>query len=129
MIKSLLLLAAVAAIVAIGCQKSEETAAAGSPPPAASSVSYAQVQEVFNKNCAGCHGAQRPKEGISLVDYASVTKGGKHGPIVVPGNPSTSLLIQTLRAKDGKPQMPPKGPLPEDQIKLVEDWVQAGAKA
>lgn len=131
------LLIGVAAVFVAGCKSSEgsETAAttppAGTPPlPAGAppAPGYAGVQVFFNTTCAGCHGASNGKAGISLTSYDAVMKGGKEGPIVKPGDPENSLLVQALRGTHGAKQMPPRTPAPEDRIKAVEDWIKDGAK-
>ena len=56
-------------------------------------------------------------------------KGSDDGAIVKPGAPKHSVLVEALRGTGGVRQMPPRsGPLREDQIKLVEAWIAAGAK-
>ena len=121
----------------IGCTAEKEAAAdttspAPSAPPmsmgSARAITYADVQDVFNKNCVKCHGKEKPKEGISLVDYASVMKGGEHGPIVVKGKLKDSVLAQVLRGTNGKKQMPfGMAPLSDEDIFKIEEWIKAGA--
>lgn len=89
---------------------------------------FATLQPVLSK-CTGCHGATNPKGGINLTTQESVMKGGKEGPIVTAGDPDNSVIIQALQGTHGKRQMPPAGKLPDDQIKIVSDWIKAGAKA
>lgn len=116
--------------VVFGCKNGDvaSDSAAGmatSPPPAA--VGFATVQPILNENCIGCHGADHPKAGLTLTSYESVMKGGTEGPVVIAGDKTKSLLIQVLHAADGKPQMPPKGPIAADKISAIEAWVAAGA--
>jgi len=136
--KSTLFLGLSVMVLAVGCATQQEGAApdssSGSPSASTTSttpttVAYADIQAAFDQNCVKCHGATNPKDGVSLVDHASVMKGGEDGPVVVPGDPENSVLIQVLRGSHGKPQMP-KGasPLPEDAIKKVEAWIEEGAK-
>src|SRR5262249_15896803 len=72
-----------------------------------------------------CH--SMPARGsLHLDTYAGIKKGGEDGPVIVPGDPDSSLLIQAIR-RDGDVKMPPKGPLdPADVADLVA-WVKAGA--
>ena len=123
--------------ICIGCSSdsgtaSTTTASSGGSTTSgtASTVAYADVQAIFDKNCVKCHGADNPKAGISLVSHDALLKGGAAGPAVVAGDPDKSLLIQALRGKDGKKQMPVGAPpLAEDDIKKVETWIKDGAKA
>jgi mono/diheme cytochrome c family protein len=121
-----------AVVAVIGCQPTDAAAPESTAPPVKNDApstsadgTFASVQPVLAK-CTGCHGAQ-PKEGVDLRTHDSILKGGEHGPIVVAGDPEASLLIDVLRARNGKKQMPPGSPLPEDQIAAVEAWVKAGA--
>lgn len=116
-------------VAAIGCQSTDEGSSNSvTPPPAAApgGATYATVKPILDK-CAGCHGAQ-PKEGYDVRTYESVMKGGNKGPLVRVGDPAGSLLVQVLKAQ-GKPQMPPAGPLPAEDIAKVEAWIKAGAKS
>jgi len=101
----------------------KSTAAGGG----ATTVSYTKVQEVLTKNCAGCHG-EGGKEGIDLRSYASIMKGGNDGAVVKPGDAKASELVQVLTGAEGHPKMPPSGPLDAGDVKLIEDWINAGAK-
>jgi mono/diheme cytochrome c family protein len=133
--------------VLFGCQKAPETETVSTAPEApktaetpktegttASTASggkagYAAVQELFNTKCVGCHQGAGAKEGIDLTSYEALMKGGEHGPTVKPGDPEGSLLAQSLRGGHGVKRMPMGQPaLAEAQIKLVEDWIKAGAK-
>ena len=46
--------------------------------------------------------------------------------LVIPGNPGQSRLVNMLNAF-GAARMPPDRPLAEADIKLIEEWVLAGA--
>ena len=109
------------ALCGVGC-KDDGAAQAGGQ--------FAEVSAFLGAKCVRCHGAMgKPKAGIDLQTYAAVMKGGSEGPIVIAGNPGDSALIQALRGQSGKKKMPFSGtPLPEDDIKKVEDWIKAGAK-
>src|SRR5688500_4612039 len=133
------LILALSLLLVAGCQKenpggSETTPPSGGNPTTGTAsapdvnitpaVSYSKVQEAFTKNCILCHGDKNPKEGINLTSYAKVMKGGEHGPILTAGDPDNSLIVHVLEKSHGKPQMPPAGPLPPDQIQLVKDWIK-----
>ncbi|RYG31321.1 hypothetical protein EON81_23160 [bacterium] len=108
----------------IGCKGSGEgNADVVSEKPSVPAVAYAQVQPILTSKCAGCHGAVDPKDGVKLTDYAGVVK------IVKPGDPASSKLIQVMKGGEGHKRMPPMGePVPATDIKVVEDWIQGGAK-
>lgn len=46
--------------------------------------------------------------------------------LVIPGNPGQSRVVNMLRAF-GAARMPPDRPLAEADIRLIEDWILAGA--
>lgn len=129
--KKLLPICAAITIVIVGCQSSSEAPAAStttSTNNAAVGSNFAAVQTTFASKCAGCHGDTNPKDGVSMVSYEAIQRGGSHGPILVAGKPEGSVLVDVLRARNGKKQMPPSGPLPEADIAAVEAWIKDGAK-
>lgn len=89
---------------------------------------YANVQKILNAQCIGCHGTYG-KEGVNLTSYASIIKGGAHGPIVKAKDPKGSVLFQVLRGTGGKKIMPPRSKgIPDADLRLIEAWILAGAK-
>ena len=72
-----------------------------------------------------------------IEEYALAAHGGKGGVFlesyddilgyVTPGDPENSMLYKALIA-DGAPQMPPDGPLPDEMIQTVYDWIAQGAQ-
>src|SRR4051812_11062396 len=86
----------------------------------------AHVRPIFKAYCTECHGeAEKPKGGLDLRLRRFVLNGGKSGPVVVPGKPGESPLIEKVRAGD----MPPtKKKLTAAEIDILERWIAAGAK-
>lgn len=86
------------------------------------------IEPIFQSQCASCH-IGRQLGGLSLADYQSLMKGGASGPVVVKGEPGSSLIIQALTGKaDSISQMPlGRSPLPEADIQNISDWIKAGA--
>jgi len=84
-----------------------------------------KIRPLFVENCYACHTDAR-MGGLQLDSREHFLKGGKSGPIAVPGDPDASLLVKALR-HDGKLKMPPTGKLAAGQITAVEAWVKAGA--
>ena len=61
-----------------------------------------------------------------MLDHgAGVIKGGDSGPVIVPGKPDESLLVQSVKYLAY--EMPPAGKLPAEKIQLIEQWVAMGA--
>ncbi len=85
-----------------------------------------KVRPPLAGQCYGCH-AEMNTAGLRLDSRAALLKGGNHGPAIVPGDPEKSILIQVLRHAHESIKMPPKGPLPKDQVEALADWVREGA--
>jgi cytochrome c553 len=99
--------------------------------PFARSADYASdVKPLLEGRCYACHGTKMQMSGLRLDSAAAITRGGKHGPIVVPGNPGASRLIQAVRGAPGLERMPfGQEPLAEADIAKLEAWIAAGAAA
>lgn len=94
-------------------------------PSAPGEVSFSRdILPILQSHCINCHGGQRTSEGLDLKTYEDLMAGSKNGSVVTTGDAARSLFV-TL-AVEGK--MPKRGPkLTPDQIKLLTDWVNAGA--
>jgi WD40 repeat protein len=67
------------------------------------------------------------KGGLDLTTYAALAKGGKHGAVIVAGEPGKSELL--TQVSGAEPSMPKEGdPLAPAEIAMIEQWVKAGAK-
>lgn len=84
-----------------------------------------RIRPLFAEKCYACHREAR-MGGLQLDSREHFLKGGKSGPIAVPGDPDASLIVRALRY-NASPKMPPAGKLAAEQIALVENWVKAGA--
>ena len=89
-----------------------------------------QIQPILEKRCYECHAAKKQKHKLRFDSGAAILKGGKDGPILVPGKPDESKIIKRISLpKDDDDIMPPEGdPLTKAQIELIKKWVAAGAK-
>jgi hypothetical protein len=89
------------------------------------------VIPIMLRRCTVCHGLRRQEANLDLRSKAGMLRGGKSGPVIVPGKPQESLLLEKLRA--GK--MPPPDRLVEASVKPVDptetevivQWIAAGA--
>ncbi|NQV25146.1 MAG: DUF1549 domain-containing protein [Rhodopirellula sp.] len=99
-------------------------------PPRHSQVSEHNVIPILLLRCTACHGTRRKEGGLDLRTRESILKGGRSGPVVVPGKPHDSRLIQRIL----KEEMPPRRqlvsvsvkPMTETERKTVEAWILAG---
>src|ERR1043166_4704432 len=90
-----------------------------------------EVKPVLAENCYRCHGASQQKGGLRLDTAALACKGGDNGAAWKPGKSADSLIIKVLKGThDDIGRMPyKKPPLPDAQIKLIEQWIDQGAPA
>jgi len=66
--------------------------------------------------------------GLSMSTRAGMMKGGKDGPVIVPGDPASSRLVKGIRREPPVKPMPPKGSkLSDADIATIERWIRAGA--
>jgi nitrate/TMAO reductase-like tetraheme cytochrome c subunit len=79
------------------------------------------VGPLLLSRCTNCHGASGIK-GLDMTSYAGLMKGGEDGVVIVPGDPQNSLLVK--KQSDTQPHF---GQLTPEELKLVMDWIQAGA--
>ncbi|MGI9473527.1 MAG: DUF1553 domain-containing protein [Rubripirellula sp.] len=86
-----------------------------------------KIRPVLVQKCYECHSADSDElgGGLRIDNPDGMTVGGESGPIVVPGRPDESLLIQALRYDDL--EMPPEAPLSDAIIKDFVKWVSLGA--
>ena len=87
----------------------------------------AKIRPILAKHCYECHSKDADELGgrLRLDDAAGMLVGGQSGPVLVPGRPDESLLIQSLRYDDL--EMPPEAPLSEAVVNDFAKWVSLGA--
>ena len=89
-----------------------------------------QVKPLLTQHCVRCHGAAKPRGGLRLDTAAAARLGGKGGPAVLPGKGDESPLVEALRGEGAGERMPlNRPPLAEAEIKLIQTWIDQGAKA
>ncbi|MBM3835151.1 MAG: DUF1553 domain-containing protein [Verrucomicrobia bacterium] len=90
------------------------------------------VKPLLRERCYTCHGALKQKKSLRLDTVAAMLKGGSDGPAIRPGAPSQSLIIKRVTATNLDERMPPEHegePFTAAQVKLLSDWIAAGALA
>jgi len=71
-----------------------------------------------------CQGGEKTQRNLVLKTFDDVIQGSENGPVIAPGDPGNSLLIDMIVM--GK--MPKNGPkLLPAQIRVITDWVKEGA--
>lgn len=100
---------------------------------------------IFNVRCGDCHQptskycqdfespTNKASCHIELSSYQELLNGEEESrkELVVPGFPDESQLVIAIERTDGKDQMPPPeegySPLSPEEIKVIKDWIAAGA--
>src|SRR5207247_385802 len=90
---------------------------AGTPAPEQIEFFEKQVRPLLAAQCHSCHSSKTKTRfaGLALDTKMGIAKGGDSGPVIAPGKPDESKLIQAVRGKLPV-RMPPTGNLKEDQI-------------
>jgi mono/diheme cytochrome c family protein len=84
-----------------------------------------KVRPVLINNCYSCH-ASAAHGGLRLDSREALLRGGKNGPVVVPGHPEQSRLATAVHYSDTNLQMPPAGALKADQVADIDRWIADG---
>jgi hypothetical protein len=111
-------------VVLFGCVASRTRLIAQKSQPTEKDV--LQIVE----RCFLCHGEARQMASLDLRTRAGMLEGGNSGPAIVPGHADDSLLIKRVSGLV-KPQMPmsPVPALKAEEIAVLKDWIDQGAKA
>ena len=88
-----------------------QSAAAGPP------TYITSIGPLLTERCGACHGGSA---GLTVTDYQALMTGASSGPVVVPGDPDGSRIIQIQR--DGH-----FGQLAETELEVLVSWIDAGA--
>ena len=100
----------------------------GDDPPNVPVDFVRDIQPILLSRCSECHGEKLAKSGLRLDVKSAAFAGGDSGKVIVPGQSGNSSLWERI-SSTGDDRMPPKGnPLTADQIRLVKQWIDQGAK-
>src|SRR4051794_24972985 len=105
-------------LLLLGLLSHPRPARAGDPPRFGDAIS-----PLSKERCVKCHGPAKAEAKLDLSTAASVARGGKGGPIVVPHQVDDSPLWDRIDADE----MPPKQPLTEGEKQTIKAWILAGA--
>ena len=88
-----------------------------------------RVRPVLIEHCAQCHSrtADKVKAGLVLDYRSDLLTGGDSGPVIVPGKPEESLLVEAIGYENVDLQMPPKTRLSPAQLEDISQWIAEGA--
>jgi mono/diheme cytochrome c family protein len=122
LIPSMILTAAVAAPIGVGVFAAQDA----TPAPSSPEFFRIKVQPVLTSRCGKCH-TDSMSGGLRIDSRDALIQGGNSGAAIVPGDPSTSLLVEAIE-QTGDLKMP-KGSakLSEEEIADIGAWIKAGA--
>jgi uncharacterized membrane protein len=84
------------------------------------------VMPILEAECVICHGSFGGWDGSS---YEAVMTSGNNAPVIILGDAENSLLAQKMLGTQIIGNiMPPADLLPEDEIQIIVDWIEAGAQ-
>ena len=91
-----------------------------------------RIRPVLAQKCFACHSEEADKNGklkagLYLDSAKGLINGGDSGSAIVPGDLNMSKIYEAILYKDEDMAMPPKGKLPNHQIKDFEKWILMGA--
>ena len=84
------------------------------------------IRPILRASCTHCHGEEEELAGgVDLRLHRFMLQAGESGePVIVPGDPDASLLIEVIESGE----MPQEGrPVPAEQLALLRRWIAAGA--
>lgn len=96
-----------------------------------------EVRPILNKKCFKCHTGPKAKGGLRMDSEDDFSKRiGGDDPVIIPGDPSKSLLSikAGLPASDGEAMPPPPSrdrgaePMTAAELTIVRQWITEGAK-
>ncbi len=80
----------------------------------------ANVGPIFDNECKVSHNSTTLAGGMDLTSYSGAMKGGKDGPVIVPGDSANSMLVKIQSSQHFMN-------LSKEELSLVEQWIDAGA--
>ncbi len=86
-----------------------------------------KIRPLLVTRCYECHSSKDPNGGLALDSRDGVLKGGDSGPAIMSGDPASSRLVEAIRYQNRDLQMPPKSPLSEEEVAVIEKWIAKGA--
>jgi hypothetical protein len=113
----------------LGAEAIRSVRAAAAPNLESMDFFERKIRPVLVEHCYKCHSVESKKRKgeLWLDSRSAMLAGGKSGPILVPGHPEQSRLIEAIRYQNPDLQMPPEDPLPPGAVADFEAWVRMGA--
>jgi hypothetical protein len=93
---------------------------AATPTPIADPTFTRDVLPLFQAKCTACHSEAIATGGLVLDSYNGTMTGGARGPVILPGDPEDSRLVEVQRGGHF-------AKLDEAALELVIRWIRNGA--
>lgn len=95
------------------------------PLPSATPLSLLAVwddnlEQALAQRCTHCHGGDSAAAGLDLTTYEAALTGGRSGPVIVPGDPDGSLIVDKMSRNH-------PGRLTGFELSVLVEWIAAGA--
>lgn len=93
-------------------------------------VSFVNDIAPFMSNlCVNCHSGVNPRAGFSLETFEALMRGGKNGPVILPGKPIEESRLWQLAGLQEPVKMPPgQSLLTRTNHSNLKTWLEEGAK-
>ena len=91
---------------------------------------HQQVRGILDQHCVPCHGPEKVKGELRLDSPDDLKDRQREIPLIVPGDPDNSLLVELLLLPaDDEDRMPPpdEPALTEQQRRDLVEWARSGA--
>ena len=98
-------------------------------PAIAVAVDYARdIEPILHERCYLCHGEQQQMAGLRLDSREAALKGSENGPVILPGDPGASRLMERVTSESEGFRMPPgEEALSDASVTKLRNWIEAGA--
>ncbi|MCP4512528.1 MAG: hypothetical protein GY826_39710, partial [Fuerstiella sp.] len=98
-------------------------------PTGGETVSFTNdIAPFIAEYCLRCHQGKKPSGELLLVDFESIMRGGRHGRIIIPGDPDESLMHQLMGSYDEASRMPLEGKVTKKNFEDLGTWIREGAR-
>jgi hypothetical protein len=79
------------------------------------------IGPILEANCSSCHG-EGALAGLNVTTYETLLQGSQNGPVIEPGDPQGSLIVQKLTG-----ETPHFAQLSDQELDFLQEWIEAGA--
>lgn len=95
--------------------------------PAAAPRFEQDVLPILRKRCEHCHGPDERESNLDVQSIGALLRGGTSGPVIVPGEPEQSILMDVLSHGDMPPEKDAK--LSPGELTVIRRWIADGVEA